>query len=385
MGGSLFRISPGDTTGFICDGEPLVTARVVDDEIVVDAHIRDANGNYVVQIVDNRWKVQAGGYWNKIAEGGLYEFQDMQGNVAFQLVHFGDVVCVQSVFLTQRGTMFGFTNRISSYPETKAPYLAISEWTVDVAQKLVIPPLCDFSNLDAVACYDVEKLRRNILPLLNRGWVWELSTIDLSRSRWTTEGESTNDDRDSLATCNLTAEFCLDPPIGHPHLSVEFGSLADTTIVTLWMKLNSSGVLTPAIEDMGPSKADCKSVHCLIKISCEEGIFAKDVQCVVFEAKRNAFYGAMQVASQVQRGRPVVIPIQNTARTEMQLDKALDIIRPNLNSKILSIGDKERDGFILIIYSTPDGEGYAQKYDYRYKGKKVRFGVPILYSMSTVE
>lgn len=114
------------------NGEPVLSIRMEENKLFVSAVIRGDNGDLLAEIRDNEWKLNENNYFDRNYSDNALEVRDRLGNIALQVVSFGDVIHFAGIFHTKDGHVVSFvplqdlTAAIEIRPSEKDLQLKIS-------------------------------------------------------------------------------------------------------------------------------------------------------------------------------------------------------------------------------------------------------------------
>jgi hypothetical protein len=91
------------------DGSPLVSLHIDNKGYLkTSVKLRNSTGALVGEIVDNEWKLKAGEIFDRNFNDQVLEVRDSTGDVALQVVDYGDAVLLQGTLYCRSGTALQF-------------------------------------------------------------------------------------------------------------------------------------------------------------------------------------------------------------------------------------------------------------------------------------
>jgi len=158
----FFLRSPSPVGVFLSDGNvPILSLKQKDNQLFVTTTIRDEKGEILAELKENEWQINKRNVFDRNMTMNALEIRDQRGNVALQIVHFGDTVHIAGIFRCRNGWTNVFT------PSEGGASIIVRPPGEEIDN--AIEPICEYpSEQHFGSCPGVSLLEESIIASRNR-------------------------------------------------------------------------------------------------------------------------------------------------------------------------------------------------------------------------
>lgn len=125
------------------DGSPLLSLRIdKKGYLKTSVALRNSAGALMAEIIDNEWKVEAPAIYDRNFNDQVLEVRDSSGDVALQVVDYGDAVLLRGTLYCRNGSSL----RFDTSPTGQGRISQISPDDVTPPPPFHLNPICDYPS-----------------------------------------------------------------------------------------------------------------------------------------------------------------------------------------------------------------------------------------------